>query len=332
MGRSAARISVAMCSYNGAAFVEEQLNSIAQQTQLPDELVVCDDGSQDGTVEIVRQFAAKAPFHVRLVQSEQQLGCNKNFERAIALCNGEIIFMSDQDDVWRPDKIEVLAALMDEDDVGAAFGNSDVVTRNLIPLGYTIWDTCNFNPERRKRFAAGKQFSELIVNNVIQGAAAAFKSSFLPLILPIPPVPQHDHWMALIISSRARIRFTERAVLDYRQHGCNLLGAGKPYRPKPPLLRQAGLRLGLALKKAWSPSRYYRNRLEPVHRELQLLSTLRDRLLELDPNAVTSSTSLVAERIEFFTKLDAVLRARQAKWSWTRRHAAASVVSELNPT
>ncbi|HEY2971172.1 MAG TPA: glycosyltransferase, partial [Pyrinomonadaceae bacterium] len=99
------KISVAMCTYNGAPYLREQLNSIAAQTRPPDELVVCDDVSADLTCEIVTSFAASVHFPVRLYVNEQNLGSTKNFERAIGLCEGDIIARSDQDDVWLPEKL-----------------------------------------------------------------------------------------------------------------------------------------------------------------------------------------------------------------------------------
>ena len=94
------RLSIAMCTYNGARFLSEQLESIAVQTRLPDELIVCDDRSTDGSVEIIRNFALHAPFEIRLEINTNNLGSTKNFEKAIGLCKGEIIALADQDDVF----------------------------------------------------------------------------------------------------------------------------------------------------------------------------------------------------------------------------------------
>src|ERR687885_1327551 len=99
------KVSVAMCTYNGAAFLREQLQSLAAQARTPDELVVCDDASADATVRVVREFAAAAPFPVRLTVNERNLGSTKNFERAISLCAGDLVALSDQDDLWLPAKL-----------------------------------------------------------------------------------------------------------------------------------------------------------------------------------------------------------------------------------
>jgi glycosyltransferase involved in cell wall biosynthesis len=310
-------VSVAMCCYNMAAFVEEQLDSIARQTRLPDELVVCDDGSQDGSMDILRAFAAKAPFQVTVVQNEEQLGCNQNFEKAISLCRGDIIFLSDHDDVWRPHKIQLILDLMQDSSVGAAFGNAAVVGADLAPLGFTLWDTCNFNPERRVRFAAGQQFPELIANNVIQGAAAAFRSSFRSSFRPIPPEWPHDYWIALIVSALSRIEFTEQLVLDYRQHGANLLGAGKPVRVKPPSsrLRRFPRQVGHWVEKIRSPIDYYGRRLAPVMERLQSLLVLRNHLAQLDRQAVDAAMAVVSNEIEQRRQVQESIEKRMRRWT-----------------
>src|SRR4030095_14430308 len=87
-------VSIALCSYNGERYLQEQLDSIAGQSRLPDELVVCDDRSLDETAEIIRAFASKVPFPVRLTINERNLGSTKNFEKAISLCRGDIILLS----------------------------------------------------------------------------------------------------------------------------------------------------------------------------------------------------------------------------------------------
>src|SRR5467141_2319930 len=121
-------ISVAMCTYNGARFLPEQLESMAAQTRLPGELVVCDDRSTDESVEIVRNFARAAPFPVRLEMNEENLGSTKNFEKAIELCQGEIIALADQDDVWRPEKLSCIAGVLEPDDrIGAIFSDAELI-------------------------------------------------------------------------------------------------------------------------------------------------------------------------------------------------------------
>ena len=120
MTASGARISIAMTTYNSERFVAEQLESFVRQERLPDELVVSDDASVDSTVEVVRGFAARAPFPVRLFVNQQHLGLTKNFERAIAESTGDIIFLSDADDSWYPHKILVMERALEGTPEGRA--------------------------------------------------------------------------------------------------------------------------------------------------------------------------------------------------------------------
>jgi glycosyltransferase involved in cell wall biosynthesis len=99
------QISVAMGTYNGEEHIIEQLDSLAKQTVLPCELVVCDDCSKDKTVNILRYFAASAPFQVRIYVNESNLGFSDNFLKAASLCKGDWIAFCDQDDVWLPIKL-----------------------------------------------------------------------------------------------------------------------------------------------------------------------------------------------------------------------------------
>lgn len=99
-------ISIAMATYNGERFIREQLDSIAQQTLLPVELVVTDDGSNDSTLAIIDDFAKTAPFEVKIVRNEKQLGFADNFLKAASFCVGDFIAFCDQDDVWMVNKLE----------------------------------------------------------------------------------------------------------------------------------------------------------------------------------------------------------------------------------
>src|SRR5688572_21636686 len=95
-----------MCTYNGAAHVREQLDTIGNQTRPPDELIICDDRSNDQTPDIIRDFAATAKFPVRLHINEMTLRSSPNFQKTISLCTGDIIALADQDDLWKPNKLE----------------------------------------------------------------------------------------------------------------------------------------------------------------------------------------------------------------------------------
>ena len=140
------KVSVAMCTYNGERYVEEQLMSFAAQTRLPDEIVICDDGSADDTIKIASEISEHLPFPVRIYENSENLGVTKNFEKALQLCVGDIIFFSDQDDILMPEKIEtIIEEFRNEPDIGYVFSDARIVDEALHPLGYTMWETVSFN-------------------------------------------------------------------------------------------------------------------------------------------------------------------------------------------
>lgn len=125
-------ISVAMCTYNGEKYIREQLESIINQSMLPDEIVICDDCSKDTTLEILKDTLNSYNGIVQLVSNKHNLGYRKNFEKAISLCHGDIIFLSDQDDVWNKDKIEIIKTEIEKDkNILLAFHDVEIVDENL---------------------------------------------------------------------------------------------------------------------------------------------------------------------------------------------------------
>jgi glycosyltransferase involved in cell wall biosynthesis len=131
-----------MCTYNGAEFLPAQLESIFRQTRPADEIVVCDDGSTDETRSLIPESVV---FH----ENEKNLGTVKNFEKAIGLCTGDVVVLSDQDDVWRQDKLQLIEeAFSRNPNVGLVFSDADVVDEQLNPLGRRMWDEVGFGRQR----------------------------------------------------------------------------------------------------------------------------------------------------------------------------------------
>ena len=140
-----------MCTFNGAAWVGQQLQTLRTQTRLPDELVICDDCSSDGTADLLDDFARTAPFPVRVLRNTEQLGVARNFSQAIGLCAGSLIALADQDDLWGQHKLEVMEQfLLANPQVGLAFSNARLVDSELNPLGPSLWDTLYLDPATAK--------------------------------------------------------------------------------------------------------------------------------------------------------------------------------------
>jgi glycosyltransferase involved in cell wall biosynthesis len=224
-----------MCTYNGARFVGEQLQSIAAQTRLPDEVVVCDDHSSDETVRVVERFAASTPFSVRLYVNERNLGSTRNFERAIGLCEGELIALADQDDVWMARKLERVEAEFEHDErVGLVFTDAELVDASLRPLGSRLWDKIGFDREMRRRVSAHRALDVLLPGWTVTGATMAFRARFRALALEIPDdLPMiHDGWIAAVVAAVADVSFIEEPLIKYRQHERQQIGVPKEQAPE----------------------------------------------------------------------------------------------------
>lgn len=227
------RISIAMATYNGAKYLQEQLDSFLYQTRQPDELVVCDDGSTDATLEILEAFREQAPFDVRIYHNESNLGYIKNFEKALSLCTGDIIFLSDQDDVWFCNKVEKMTSIL-------AIRHDIFVLQTDMVLADE-----NMNPTRHT------QLGNILAlghspDTFLTGCGTAIRKEWLDLALPIPAeVAAHDNWihrLALTLGVRA---LHEKPLQYYRRHGDNASNwlASKPVRMTGfDALRESGLR------------------------------------------------------------------------------------------
>lgn len=219
-------LSVALCTYNAELYLPAQLESLATQRRKPDELVVCDDGSQDYTCKIVRAFANYAPFAVRLINNAHNLGSTKNFEQAIQLCTGDVIALADQDDVWLPNKLAVLEeVLIRHPEVGLVFSDAEVVNQELRSLDYRLWASLRFTAREQRRMTAGEQVQILLKHQIVTGATLIFRAQFRDKVLPIPPVWVHDGWIALVIACLAPLMPVCQPLIRYRQHSRSQIGA-----------------------------------------------------------------------------------------------------------
>jgi glycosyltransferase involved in cell wall biosynthesis len=215
-----------MATCNGAAWVAAQLESLAAQTRRPAELVVCDDASDDATLDRVREFAAEAPFPVRLEHNPRRLGATANFERAVGLCRGDLVFLADQDDVWLPGKIETVAGRLDADPaLGAVFCNGTVVDADERPLGYDLWRALAFDAREQRRVREGRAHEVFARHVVAAGTGLAFRRRFVAWLRPFPDLRNaHDAWIAALIAGVAEVRAVEEPLIHYRLHDANQIG------------------------------------------------------------------------------------------------------------
>ena len=191
--------------------------------------MVCDDGSSDGTPSVVESFAARAPFEVRFERNPTRLETTPNFEKALSLCDGDIVFFADQDDVWMPDKIETVVSLFQEHpETGAIFSNGRVVDEERRPLGYDLWDSLWFSAGERAAVRSGRAVEVFVKHVVAAGTTLAFRGLYKPLVLPFPDLHDcHDAWVSFLITAVSGVRIVERNLIDYRLHGSNQFGLRK---------------------------------------------------------------------------------------------------------
>ena len=264
------RFSIALCTYNGAKFLREQLDSIIAQERQPDELIACDDGSRDATVEVLRVFAQTAPFPVQIHVNDVTLRSTKNFEKAIQLCSGDFIAFSDQDDVWHPTKLAKLEErLVYNPDVGAVFSDAEMVDDGLRPLGFRLWESVRFGGAEQRMLRRGRGMDVLLKHNVVTGATMAFRSAFREPLLPFAPEWVHDGWVALLIAARSELDFVDEPLIKYRQHAHQQLGA-----PKKTLL-------GRARRLAADPTGYATKSVDAYIADLARFTALSERLAHL---------------------------------------------------
>jgi glycosyltransferase involved in cell wall biosynthesis len=221
------KISVALCTYNGQKYLLEQLNSIAAQTRLPDELIVCDDVSLDDTWNILASFANSAPFATTLTRNSKNRGAIRNFELAVSQCAGDIVFLSDQDDVWLPDKVETMTAPFENHPATTmVFSNAELVDSNLMPLPHSLWTYAGLTGKSVRRFHDDPFAFLLTDHNVVTGATAAFSRYAVQTSLPFPETIAifHDGWLALVAAAIGPVVIVDQQLVKYRQHEDQQLG------------------------------------------------------------------------------------------------------------
>ncbi len=216
-------ISVAMATYNGEKFLRQQLDSVFSQTYPELEVVVTDDGSTDATLLILQEYSKNYPLRYEV--NERRLGVVKNFEKAISLCTGTYIALSDQDDVWRNDKLAISLMKMKEieslhpDIPVLVHTDLCVVDEELGVLFDSMWKGQKTYPELYK------QPEQVAIQNLVTGCTVLMNRAALKRVTPFPAEAlMHDWWIAINVIKYGIIGSIPETTVYYRQHKNNQIG------------------------------------------------------------------------------------------------------------
>jgi glycosyltransferase involved in cell wall biosynthesis len=221
-------LSVAMCTYNGAKYVEEQLLSILKQKQPVDEIVVCDDGSKDDTINVVRNIATNHPEVTwNIQQNSPNLGVTKNFEKALSLCTGDIIFLSDQDDIWLPEKTKRLVNYLETyPEILLVFSDSYLIDSDgKSKSQYSLFDAVGLS-QLREVWDAGMHFEIENVEQRLLGSTFAMRKEFVRDSIPfsLKEKRNHDGQLAMTAVINGCAGMLCEKLTKYRVHDNNTVG------------------------------------------------------------------------------------------------------------
>lgn len=228
------RISVVMCTYNGEKYLSQQLASLLAQVRLPDQIVIRDDASADGTWALLRIFGAQARergIGIDLKCNAENLGYVRNFERALAAADGDLVFLCDQDDVWHAEKIRRMTEeFANRPGLGLLHTDARLIDGAGRSLKLGLFEALEVTPAEIAAEHAGGSFDVLLRRNTVTGATMALRRKLLQALLPIPDGWVHDEWLAMGTCVQAQVDCLTWASIDYRQHGENQIGARRRTR------------------------------------------------------------------------------------------------------
>jgi glycosyltransferase involved in cell wall biosynthesis len=228
MKPSAPLVSVVLCTYNGSAFIKQQLKSVLLQTYHQLQIIVMDDLSTDDTFNIVEQMAA-LDNRISCYRNAARLGYNKNYEKALQLAQGQFIAICDQDDIWRHDKIEILLSGLAGSGYAMIYCHSQDFTKPLPAENFGVYNG-------RVKYFEGTDVRKLLLRNSVSGHCMLFKKHILQYSLPFNDDVFYDFWLAAVACGNGGIKFCNQTLVLRRRHEQNaslqFLGA-QLHQPNP---------------------------------------------------------------------------------------------------
>lgn len=219
-------VSVVVGTYQGADFLHAQLASILGQTRQPDRIVVTDDGSTDDTVAIARRALASFGGESLITTNPGPRGVVANFSHGLGEAGGDLIALSDQDDVWRPDKLQtMLAEFESRPELLLLHSDARLVDSKGDAIGGTLLESISMSGSMRRHEHDGQALRVLMGRNTVTGATTMIRHRLIEIALPVPEGWVHDEWLAMVAAAVGELDLVEQPLIDYRQHGANVIGA-----------------------------------------------------------------------------------------------------------
>ena len=269
-------VSIAIATYNGESFLEAQLESIFNQDYHLIEVIVVDDCSTDQTLEILEKYALLGKLN--LFKNYTNLGYVRNFERAIGLCSGEFVALSDQDDVWEANKISTLVK---------GIGNNLLIHSDAILIDDNSKKIADSYRVFARKMVYPKSITEMLLNGCVTGCTALISRSLIEAALPFPDgIHIHDKWLGIIAYLNGGLDYLQKPLVKYRQHSKNSIGVS---RHKSPFVQK--------FKRLFLKGKVKINYL-PFRNFLIKEYTMVIRLLER--NALSDSDRIAVEELKFF--------------------------------
>jgi glycosyltransferase involved in cell wall biosynthesis len=262
-------VSITLCTFNGSAYLKEQLDSLVAQTYTNLEVIIVDDGSTDDTITLLKHYADIFPqLNVSIYINEENLGHIRNFEKAIGLCTGEYIALCDQDDIWEPQKISLLV-----DNIGdnmLIYHDSAFISETGEILGKKMSDVRNCYSDADSRV--------FLFDNCVSGHAVLFKRELLKYTDRFKSEIMHDWWLAYVATNAGSILFLNQTLVQYRQHS----------HAKTDILRQ---------KQSVSAKR---GSLEKIEKELRMIQLFSGYLYNKDTDFKNKLVSFTERRMHSY--------------------------------
>jgi glycosyltransferase involved in cell wall biosynthesis len=233
-----------MATCEGETYLPAQLASLLGQVRLPDEMVIVDDASDDNTLDLLQQFAERAPFKVRIIDHDARTGSTEAFSHGIAEASGDMIALCDQDDLWYPHKLSRLEGVLeDRPSASYVFTDASLIDGADRTLPGRLWQVRKFTP-RLLDAVARDAFGQLAQRFLVTGCTMAFRSELRSVALPVPvdvgasrPPVVHDRWLSLVLAAVGRVIALDEPLMAYRIHARQQIGIANVSSRQHPVAR-----------------------------------------------------------------------------------------------